>query len=456
VEMSVRNIESLKLDGRTATRSPKELRARAAAGLADARARTEWLLDRIDDERLHRQHNKLMSPLVWDEGHVGVYEELWLVMNLSGSEPMSEPRMHLYDAFENPRAVRGDLPLMRRDEVKEYCAKVRRRVLDLLDELDLASNDSLLHNGYVYDMVVQHENQHNETLLQALQLLPGGYLPDLPPSPSAGAVKLDQVPVPAGTYPIGTDTHEPYDNEHPRHMVELGEFAIDRYPVTCGQYREFMEAGGYERRDIWSDPGWKWREESSVTAPSYWRKDGETWVKDRFGHVVPVEWDHPVMHVNFHEAEAYCRWAGRRLPTEFEWEVAASWDPKPGTQRRYPWGDEEPGSDRANVGQTMFGTSPVGAYPAGVSAFGCAQMLGDVYEWTSSDFQGYPGFRSFPYKQYSEVFFGTDYKVLRGASWATCPQVARNSFRNWDYPIRRQIFSGFRTVSDDTTGEGRA
>ena len=454
--MNVRKIESLDLGARTVSRSPEELKSRAAAGLADARARTEWLLDRVDDERLHKQHNKLMSPLVWDEGHVGVYEELWLVMNLSGSAAMDEPRMHLYDAFENPRAVRGDLPLMRRNEVKAYCATVRRRALDLLDELDLSTSDPLLHNGYVYSMVIQHENQHDETLLQALQLLPGGYRPDLPQSPMATAVELDQVRVPAGTYPIGSDNHEPYDNEHPWHHVELSEYAIDRYPVTCGQYREFIEAGGYERPDLWTDAGWTWRQQTGVTAPSYWRKDGENWLKDQFGHLLAVAWDHPVMHVNFHEAEAYCRWAGRRLPTEFEWEVAASWDPKAGKQRRYPWGDEEPTPDHANLDQKMFGTASVGAYPAGVSALGCAQMLGDVYEWTSSNFVGYPGFRSFPYKQYSEVFFGTEYRVLRGASWATRPAVARNSFRNWDYPIRRQIFSGFRTVSDDTTAEGGA
>jgi len=154
------------------------------------------------------------------------------------------------------------------------------------------------------------------------------------------------------------------------------------------------------------------------------------------------------MHVSFHEAEAYCRWAGRRLPSELEWEVAAAWDPRSQTQRRYPWGEEPPTPELANLDQRMFGTAPVGAYPRGVSALGCEQMLGDVYEWTSSDFVAYPGFMSFPYKEYSEVFFGDEHKVLRGASWATRPRVARNTFRNWDYPIRRQIFCGFRTASD--------
>jgi iron(II)-dependent oxidoreductase len=455
MEMKVRApSEAIILGSSDSALSLDEQRQRAAAGLEDARKRTEWLLERVDDERLHRQHNKLMSPLVWDAGHVGVYEELWCVINLGGPQAISEPRMHFYDAFENPRAVRGDLPLMRREEVKSYRDLVRRRVLDLLEEVELDGPEPLLKRGFVYDMVIQHENQHDETLLQALQLLPGGYHPELPPARPGRPVKLHQVEVPAGTYPIGSDVHEPYDNEHPRHAVDLDGFRIDRYPVTCAQYLEFIEAGGYRKPELWSETGRKWLADTAAAAPSYWRQEGGSWVQDRFGHTVPVELDHPVMHVCFHEAEAYCRWAGRRLPTEFEWEVAASWDPATGRHRRYPWGDRPPTGEHANLDQFGFGTTPVGAYPAGASALGCEQMLGDVYEWTSSDFLGYPGFRSYPYPQYSEVFFGTEYKVLRGASWATRPAVARNTFRNWDYPIRRQIFSGFRTVSIDGVEAG--
>jgi gamma-glutamyl hercynylcysteine S-oxide synthase len=423
------------------------LKMRIAAALEDARDRTNWLLDRVDDERLHKQHNRLMSPLVWDAGHVGVYEELWLVLNTTGSAAINEPRMHHYDAFDNPRWTRGDLPLMPRDEVKEYREAVRRRVLDILDEVDLEGDDPLLANGYVYELVIQHENQHNETLLQALQLLPGGYFPELPPARVARVDTVGAVHVEAGRYPVGTDSHEPYDNESPAHEVELGAFAIDRFPVTCGQYRAFMEDGGYSRREFWSETGWAWREDNpGVASPSSWMRDGDEWVRDRFGHVEAVHWQQPVMHVCFHEAEAYCRWAGRRLPTEYEWEVAASFDPGTGGQRRYPWGETPPDPDHANLDQLTFGPALVGAYPAGASALGCEQMLGDVYEWTSSDFLAYPGYKTFPYPQYSEVFFGGDYKVLRGASWATRPHVARNTFRNWDHPIRRHIFAGFRTA----------
>jgi iron(II)-dependent oxidoreductase len=394
-----------------------------------------------------------MSPLVWDAGHVGVYEELWLVMNVSGSAAINEPRMRFYDAFENPRATRGELPLMGRTEVEKYRDEVRRRVYDILDEIDLGCADPLVADGFVYAMVVQHESQHNETLLQALQMMPGGYDAERALLPAGRGVRLDQVTVPMGNYPIGSDAHRPYDNEHPRHVVELAEFSIDRFPVTCGQYIAFIEDGGYQRPELWSPTGWEWRGGEGVTAPAYWRGEGTEWYRDSFGRSQRVEPDRPVMHVCWYEADAYARWTGRRLPTEFEWEVAAAWDPGTGTMRSYPWGNAPWRPDLANLDQRGFDTSPVGAYPAGASALGCEQMLGDVYEWTSSDFLGYPGFRSFPYPQYSEVFFGGEYKVLRGASWATRPSVARNTFRNWDYPIRRQIFSGFRTAAN---GNGHA
>jgi iron(II)-dependent oxidoreductase len=425
-------------------------KAAIAAALEDTRARTNWLLGGVDDERLHNQHNPLMSPLVWDAGHVGVYEELWLVMNTTGSGAIDEPRMHLYDAFDNPRWTRGGLPLMRRDEVAEYREVVRRRALEILEEVDLDGGDPLTANGYVYELVIQHENQHDETLLQALQMMPGGYFPDLPAARAARPVKPDTVVINGGRYPVGIDSHEPYDNEGPRHDVELAAFEIDRFPVTCGQYLAFMDDGGYSRRELWSGAGWAWHEENpEIESPSYWARQADGWARDRFGHIETVEADQPVMHVCFHEAQAYCRWAGRRLPTEFEWEVAAAFDPATGAQRRYPWGDVTPGPDHANIDQLNFGPASVGAYPAGASALGCEQMLGDVYEWTSSDFLAYPGYQTFPYPQYSEVFFGGDYKVLRGASWATRPHVARNTFRNWDHPIRRQIFAGFRTVAPE-------
>jgi len=422
---------------------------RIAADLEEARRRTVALLAGVDDERLQAQPDPILSPLIWDYGHVGVYEELWLVDALSGARPADERRMAVYDAFTNPRRTRAALPLMNRGEVEQYRDEVRARALGLLDEADLDGEDPLLRDGYVYDLVVQHEDQHRETMLQSLQILPGGYRPDLPALPIGHAVRAaDTVRVPAGVYPVGNPRQEPYDNEAPQHEVALDAYRIDRFPVTCGDYRRFVEDGAYDRAELWDADGWRWRGESRERAPKHWRRDASGWTVERFGHVLPLRDDLPVMHVCFHEAQAYARWAGGRLPTEQEWEVAATWDRARGVARRYPWGDDPPIPQRANLDQRMFSPAPVGSYPLGASALGCEQMVGDVWEWTSSHFAGYPGFRAHPYREYSEVFFGTEYRVLRGASWAARSSVARASFRNWDYPIRRQIFAGFRCAYD--------
>ena len=429
-----------------------DLKQRIARDLAEAHARTDALLAPVDDARLDAQQDPLMSPLVWDYGHVSVYQELWLVQQLSGAAPIDEMRMHHYDAFENPRRVRASLPLLSREEVRAYRAQVDDRSLALLDELQLdgESADPLLRDGFVYDMIVQHEDQHRETMLQTLQLIQGGYGVPLPPLPAPDTMPLlDAVAVPAGSYPIGDDSHAPYDNEHPCTWVELDGYRIDRFPVTCGQYAAFVEDGGYARSELWSPDGWAWLQEARVDAPKHWhRRDGEWWT-ERFGTAQPVDMRTPVLHVCWHEAQAYCRWAGRRLPTEQEWEVAARWDPHRGRARRYPWGDAPPTDEHANIDQNSYGPAPVGAYPRGRSALGCEQMVGDVWEWTASDFLPHPGFRAFPYREYSEVFFGSEYTVLRGASWAARASVSRASFRNWDYPIRRQIFAGFRCADDD-------
>jgi iron(II)-dependent oxidoreductase len=243
---------------------------------------------------------------------------------------------------------------------------------------------------------------------------------------------------------MGTDD-DPWalDNERPAHVVDVDPFFIDTYPVTNGDYAEFVAAGGYAEPRWWTAAGWKWRGAAGLARPQFWDGGGG---RNRFGWVEALEAStarEPVQHVCWYEADAYARWAGKRLPTEAEWEKAASWGPD-GRKRRWPWGDAPPTPAHANLGQSHFGPAPVGSYPAGASAWGVQQMVGDVWEWTASDFSAHPGFGSFPYREYSEVFFGPDYKVLRGGSWATDPVAMRSTFRNWDYPIRRQIFAGFR------------
>jgi iron(II)-dependent oxidoreductase len=219
--------------------------------------------------------------------------------------------------------------------------------------------------------------------------------------------------------------------------------------VTNGAFIGFIEDGGYRRPELWSEAGRLWLAESRAEAPKYWWREERSWMRRSMNHVARPDPLAPVIHVSYYEAEAFARWVGKRLPTEAEWEIAASWDPASGRQHTYPWGDEEPNEATANLDQLAFDVASVGAYPSNVSASGCYGMIGDVWEWTDTDFVGYPGFAAFPYPEYSEVFFGGEYKVLRGGAWATRPGAIRNSFRNWDYPVRRQIFSGFRCARDD-------
>lgn len=424
---------------------------RIVGELDAVRRRSLDLLAPLDDAALLAQHSPLMSPLVWDLAHVGNYEEIWLVRALGG-QAIGEHLDDTYNAFRHPRRERPSLPLLPPPAARAYIAEVRALALDVLERRGL-DDEPLRRNGFVYGMVVQHEHQHDETMLATLQLMgEPGYRPlrTPPPSPLVDPASLpDEVLVPAGPFVMGTDT-EPwaYDNERPAHVVDLAAFYIDTFPTTCGQYLEFVESGGYDDPRWWSPEGWAWRCEAGLQHPQFWRRDGNRWACLRFGWWEEVRSDEPVQHVCWYEAEAYARFRGKRLPTEAEWEKAASWDPASGKKRRYPWGDDDPGPSRANLAQRHFGPAPVGAYPAGASPYGVHQMIGDVWEWTASDFRPWPGFAAFPYREYSEVFFGPDYKVLRGGSWATHPTAIRTTFRNWDFPIRRQIFAGIRLARD--------
>jgi iron(II)-dependent oxidoreductase len=428
--------------------SPAE---QAAALLEEARERTLLLIAPLSEAELRAQHSRLMGPIIWDLGHIAHFEELWLLRNLEGPVEFGEmPGM--FNPFENPRAVRGELELPTLPQTLSVMAETRARVLERIPHLELGGDDPLLRDGYVFRMVAQHEYQHGETMLQALQLKED----DPYRAPRAWSVpepvwtpEAEMARFPGGEVEIGTDDRSAaYDNERPRHRVHLRPFLIDTAPVTNGAYLEFMEAGGYTERRFWTDAGWAWREETGADAPQFWDRETGEWRVRSMDRSEPVDPRRPVCHVSCHEAEAFARWAGKRLPTEAEWEAAATWDPATGTKRLYPWGDEAPTREHANLDQLAFGTAPVGAYPRNVSPIGCYGMIGDVWEWTASDFGGYPGYETFPYPEYSEVFFGPDYRVLRGGSWATRPGAVRGTFRNWDYPIRRQIFSGFRCAAD--------
>jgi iron(II)-dependent oxidoreductase len=411
--------------------------------LAEARDRTFALVASISDCDLERVHSRLMSPLVWDLGHIAAFEDLWLVHRFGGEDMVRRDLAEVYDAFETPRAGRGNLPFLGPDDAHEYLAEVRERALAATERLGPG-------DGLVHELVVRHENQHNETMLQTMAL---ARLDCFDPSeqraaPTApgGHTGLELVDVPGGPCEVGARAAGfAYDNERPRHRIELPAFRIGLTPVTNATFLSFAEGGGYERREWWTDEAWHWKQEYDITGPRHWDGDGHEWVA---GEWTPIDPDKPVAHVSWFEADAFARAHGARLPTEFEWEKAATWDQETGRALDAPWGAGAWTPERANLDHLTFGTAPAGAYPDGAAPSGCLGMLGDVWEWTSSHFDGYPGFVAHPYREYSEVFFGQDYRVLRGGSWATRARVATPTFRNWDFPQRRQIFSGLRIARD--------
>jgi gamma-glutamyl hercynylcysteine S-oxide synthase len=369
-------------------------KAAIADALAEVRGRTLALLEPLDDEQLNTVYSPILSPLAWDLGHIANFEELWLVRTIGGREPLHGDLGRFYDAIENPRKTRGELPILRDADLRAYLTDVRERTLDVLEgvEIDDDAEDPLLREGFVYELLLAHELQHNETMLQLLQQVDGYELPeeiaDEREAARAAAAsapgEAETVAIETGEYEIGAPERGfAYDNERPRHTVALDAFEIDRAPVANGAYISFIAATGAE-------------------PPLYWEREGDGWVDTARGGREPIDPAHPVAHVSREQAEAFARWTGKRLPTEFEWEAA------------------RPQLDG----------------------------VGHGWEWTTSEFRAYPGFAAFPYPEYSQVFFGDTYRVLRGASWATHPRVARPSFRNWDLPERRQIFSGLRCARD--------
>jgi gamma-glutamyl hercynylcysteine S-oxide synthase len=360
----------------------------ALAALDEARAGTLALVADISDSDLERVHSPIMSPLVWDLGHIAAYEDLWLAERHAGLELLRPDLAELYDAFETPRAVRGEIEALGPVAAHDYLAAVRVRTTEALERDGLG-------DGTICEMVIRHELQHSETMRQTMAI--AGLLgPDDrsrrdEPLPVREG-EHDWIELPAGPFAMGAGEQSfAYDNERPRHPVDLDACQIARRPVSNASWMRFSEGGGYERREWWSDEGWAWKLQYDIA---------------RHPAIAAGNPEAPACHVSWFEADAFARAHDARLPTEAEWERAATWERE----------------------------TPVG--------------IGRVWEWTSSAFHGYPGFSAFPYREYSEVFFGEDYRVLRGGSWATHPRVASLTFRNWDLPLRRQIFAGVRLARD--------
>jgi len=378
---------------------PRSASEQTLVAMGMARARTLDLVAGIGEQDLVRVLSPIMSPLVWDLGHIAAYEDLWLGERLGGLGLLRPDLAELYDAFETPRSRRGEIPMLAPAEARDYLAAVRERTSELIAERGAG-------DGVISEMVVRHELQHSETMRQTLAIAgllraADRELIDEPLAPAAVG-EGEWAEIAAGPFAMGAGAEGfAYDNERPRHVVELPAFRIARLPVVNGSWMHFSEGGGYERREWWSDEGWAWKEEYDIT---------------HHAGVATGHPDAPVCHVSWFEADAYARALGARLPTEAEWERAA------------------------RSGEAGSGSN------GGASA--ALEGIGRVWEWTSSHFGGYPGFTAHPYREYSEVFFGEAYRVLRGSSWATHPRVASLTFRNWDLPLRRQIFAGLRLARD--------
>lgn len=426
--------------------------------LAENRRRTQAIAEGFSDDDLVKVHEPTMGPAHWDLGHIGHFEEMWLVHGVDGPEARRAFYDATWDAEKQPRPTRDRLPIPPREGAYGILDASRALTLARLATLDIGprAKDPLLRDGFLHRLIWMHEAQHQENILVTASLVPDGrYHPAFrDEKPRARARPTGMARVPGGPFGLGSDLRTGvYDNEGPSHEVVIGEFAIDVAPVTNRDYLAFIDAGGYDDHDHWSEDGRDMKMAHRWRHPKHWTLGADgAWRRREYDRLVALPLDEPVVHVSYHEAEAFARWAGKRLPTEAEWEKAATWDPRAGTKRRYPWGDEPWTPVRANLDQGLFGPAPVGSYPDGASPVGCHQMLGDVWEWTSSVFAPYPGFRAHPYEEYSAPFFDRGFQVLRGGSWATRAAVASGTFRNWHQPDHQQIFAGLRCAKGGEAG----
>jgi iron(II)-dependent oxidoreductase len=416
-----------------------------AAWVQDARRRTLALVADLTDQQLLGPRLSIVNPPLWELGHVAWFQEKWVLRHANGRQSLHQGAETLYDSAAVAHDTRWDLLLPSREETLRYLADVEEQVLGRLAAGPRADE------VYFALLSVFHEDMHGEAFTYTRQTFayPAPRLPRRHTGPTEGESPLaGDVTVAGGTFQLGAEPSGSFvfDNEKWAHPVELRPFAIARAPVTQAEFAAFVEDGGYQRRPLWYEEGWSWRQRAGAEQPVYWRRQGVGWQRRDFDRWVTLEPHRPVIHVNWYEAEAYCRWAGRRLPTEAEWEAAASGPSEGGHKRLYPWGEATPTPDRANLDSRAPGCVGVAALPAGDSPCGCRQMFGNVWEWTADAFLPYPGFVPDPYKEYSAPWFG-DHQVLRGGCWATRSRLLRNTWRNFYRPERRDVFAGFRTCA---------
>jgi iron(II)-dependent oxidoreductase len=411
--------------------------------LEDARRRTLALVDGWPAAARLGPKLAIVNPVLWEAGHVAWFEERWVLRHAAGRPALLDGADGLYDSSAVPHDARWELPLPDWEATLRYLAEVQARSREVARAVD----------PYFPRLAALHEDMHGEALAYTRQTL-GLAAPEVGArAPEVAGPWPGDALVPGGTFTMGRRGDEPFsfDNEREAHAVTVEPFAIARAPVTQEELAAFVDGGGYARRELWSEAGWRWRTAADAERPVHWVREGGGWLRRDFDRLVALEPHRPALHVCWYEAEAYCRWAGRRLPTEVEWEAAASCAPGPDrsladARRRYPWGDDAPDARRANLDFRSTGCADVAGHPAGDSAVGCRQLLGNAWEWTSSDFLPYAGFEAGPYHDYSRPWFGT-HKVLRGGCFATTSRIARNAYRNFYEPHRRDVWAGFRTCA---------
>ena len=427
--------------------------ATLAAWVQDARQCTFELVADLSDEQLMGPQISIVNPGLWEIGHQAWFQSIWALRLAAGQAPVWPDEDALYDSIAIAHDIRWDLPLPDRDQTLAYLRQVRDRVLARLQR-DEVADEQIYHALYA----TLHEDMHTEALTYTRQTL--GYpaprlsLPTQA-APAGGPLEGD-AEIPGGSFQLGSTPGEPFvfDNEKWAHPVEIAPFAIAKAAVTQAQYAAFVDDGGYMRQGLWDEEGWQWRRENDAQHPVYWRRGADGWERRHFDHWNRLEAHLPAIHLNWYEAQAYCRWADRRLPTEAEWELAASAEPTAdgrgftGAKRRFPWGVETPTPERANLDWRHMGCVEVGALPAGDSPFGCRQMIGNLWEWTATPFGPFPGFVADPYKEYSAPWFDSRL-VMRGGCWTTRSRLIRTNYRNFQTPDRRDIWAGFRTCRRD-------
>jgi iron(II)-dependent oxidoreductase len=421
--------------------------------LTDMRARTLELIDDLADEQLLGPKLRIVNPPLWEIGHVAWFQEKWALRHLRSLEPCREDIDGLYDSATIAHDLRWDLPLPERRKTLALIQQIQQTVLDRLTPGELDDPERYFHLLSIF-----HEDMHAEAITYTRQTLeyPAPRLGiETLPVPEGGGPLAGDVRVAGGVLRMGAPLDAPFafDNEKWAHPVVVPAFSIARAAVTNSEFAAFADDSGYTDDRWWSKAGRAWKRQTGAQHPVYWqRSGGGGWLRRVFDRWVPLEPFLPVVHVNWYEAQAYCQWAGRRLPTEAEWEMAASAEPAELAagqvvhKRTFPWGETEPAPERANLEWRYGGLVDVGALPAGDSPVGCRQMIGNVWEWTADDFQPYPGFVVDPYKEYSAPWFG-DHKVLRGGCWTTRAHLIRNTWRNFYTPDRRDVWCGFRTCA---------